>query len=255
MRTAASFRLASTVAFAFAASLAQAGTVTGTALYRERMALPPGATFEAMLEDVSRAGAPATILGRYGPVPAGTPPFAFKIEYADAAVVPGGRYNVRTSVRSGDKLLFITDRHVEALTGKPLDLRMVRVAEAPTAKGGKPPTSLRNTHWKLVALNGKPVTVAKGQREPHLVLKADELRVSGSGGCNNVMGGFELEGESLRFIQMASTMMACPEGMEQEGRFLKTLESVARFRIAGDALTLFDAKGRAAAKFRAVALR
>ena len=32
--------------------------VTGTASYLERMALPPGAVFEATLEDVSRAGKP-----------------------------------------------------------------------------------------------------------------------------------------------------------------------------------------------------
>jgi heat shock protein HslJ len=87
------------------------------------------------------------------------------------------------------------------------------------------------------------------------VLKGDEMRVSGSGGCNSVTGGFELAGNRLRFTQMASTMMTCPEGMEQEGAFLKTLEKVARYRISGDALTLADDKGKAVAKFRAVAGR
>ena len=40
------------------------GEVTGTASYRERIALPPGAVFEAVLEDVSLADAPAQELGR-----------------------------------------------------------------------------------------------------------------------------------------------------------------------------------------------
>lgn len=237
------------------ATAAHAGTVTGTATYRERIALPAGATFEATLEDVSRAGAPATLLGRSGAVPAKTPPFAFRIEYPDGAIAPGGRYTVRASVRNGEQLLFTTDRHVNALSGKPLELQLVRVADPTATKSGKGSPGLRGTHWKLVALNGKQVTVIKGQREPHLILQTGESRVSGSGGCNNVMGGFELEGQSLRFIQMASTMMACPEGMEQEARFLKTLETVARYRIAGDALTLFDGKQRAVAKFRAVTPR
>ena len=39
-------------------------SLTGTATYRERIALPPGAVFEATLEDVSRADAPAEVLGR-----------------------------------------------------------------------------------------------------------------------------------------------------------------------------------------------
>lgn len=130
-----------------------------------------------------------------------------------------------------------------------------RVANAKSAPAPKGQTPLRGTHWKLVALNGKPVRVIKDQREPHLILDAKELRLSGSGGCNNVMGGFEIDGDTLRFTQMASTMMMCPDGMEQERAFLQTLESVARYRIAGDALTLSDGKGKAVAKLRAVAVR
>jgi uncharacterized lipoprotein YbaY len=37
--------------------------VRGTASYRERIALPPDAIFEAMLEDVSRADARAEVIG------------------------------------------------------------------------------------------------------------------------------------------------------------------------------------------------
>jgi heat shock protein HslJ len=68
------------------------------------------------------------------------------------------------------------------------------------------------------------------------LLKSDELRVAGSGGCNNLMGGFELDGDRLRFARVASTMMACPEGMEQERAFLAALEQLARWHIAGAAL-------------------
>lgn len=42
-------------------------TVTGAATYRERMALSPGAVFEATLEDVSRADAPAVVVGQTRP--------------------------------------------------------------------------------------------------------------------------------------------------------------------------------------------
>jgi heat shock protein HslJ len=40
------------------------GAVKGTATYRERMALPPGAVLEATLQDVSRADAPAVVIGQ-----------------------------------------------------------------------------------------------------------------------------------------------------------------------------------------------
>jgi hypothetical protein len=67
-----------------------AGTLEGTAAYRERIALPPDAVFEAVLQDISRADAPAKVLGRAIIDPAGQPPFRFEIAYDDAAVQPDG---------------------------------------------------------------------------------------------------------------------------------------------------------------------
>ena len=87
-----------------------AGTLEGTATYRERRALPPDAVFEAVLQDVSRADAPATVLGRATIDPAGQPPFRFEIAYDDAAVQPGSRYVVRATVTHQGRLRFTTDR-------------------------------------------------------------------------------------------------------------------------------------------------
>ena len=87
-----------------------AGTLQGTATYRERIALPPDAVFEAVLQDVSRADAPAEVLGRATIDPAGQSPFRFQIAYDDAAVQAGRRYVVRATVRHQGRLLFTTDR-------------------------------------------------------------------------------------------------------------------------------------------------
>ena len=98
-------------AFAWAAcATVWAGTVEGTAAYRERIALPPDAVFEAELQDVSRPDAPAEVLGRARIDPAGQPPFRFQIAYNDAAVLPGRRYVVRATVRQQGQLLFTTNR-------------------------------------------------------------------------------------------------------------------------------------------------
>lgn len=116
-------------------------------------------------------------------------------------------------------------------------------------------SALRGTRWKLVRLNNAPVPAAEKEREAHLIFAVDQPRVSGSGGCNRVMGGFELDGEKLRIGPMASTMMACPAGMELEQRFLRLLEDVARYRIRGSHLELLDAGGGVVARFEAVAPR
>jgi uncharacterized lipoprotein YbaY len=51
-----------------------AQTIKGTATYRERIALPPGALFEAAIEDVSRADAPASTLATTRIMSPGNPP-------------------------------------------------------------------------------------------------------------------------------------------------------------------------------------
>ncbi len=90
--------------------------VTGTARYRERMALPPGAVFEATLEDISRAGAPAEVLGTARLEPAGQPPFRFAITYDPRRIQPERSYAVRARVSQEGRLFFSTDRLYPVLT-------------------------------------------------------------------------------------------------------------------------------------------
>lgn len=445
---------------------ASAATLSGSASYRERIALPPGAVFEATLEDVSRADAPATVLGRAKLDPAGAPPFRFTIDYDEAAVVAGHRYVLRATVRHEGKLLFTTDRSYPVLDGKgsaapqlllrqvsagkpaaqaaaglaalpasfegvlpcadcegtrwhldlladqsyrlrieylgkaeakpfdqigkwsvrgkpavlrlnsgssdvelftlaadgaltkldrqgkpiastlnytlkrlpayaPIEPRLVltgmyryfadaglitlcstgqtlplasegdnaaleraysaarrepgaaylvsieaRIAERPPMEGSgtrstvvvdrfielmpgrcsaapdpAAPVALKDTYWKLDRLGDTAVQVADKQREAHLVLQGEQARVAGSGGCNRLMGGYVAEGSKLRFDKLASTMMACAEGMDQELRFLAALNKVSAWRIDGQQLSLLDTDGKTLARFTAVALR
>jgi uncharacterized lipoprotein YbaY len=113
-----------------------AGQLEGTATYRERIALPPDAVFEAALQDVSRADAPATVIGRVRVDPAGQPPLRFTIDYDDAAVRLGRRYSVRAAVTHRDRLLYTTDRVYSALDGRGAKLELLLVPVR-----GTPPTA------------------------------------------------------------------------------------------------------------------
>lgn len=115
------------------------GLVTGTASFRERIAPPPGAAFEAVIEDVSRADAPAIVIGRTVVADAGTPPYDFSIEYDSAEIDEGNTYSVRTRLVDGERLLFTSDTAHPVITkGAPLvvDVQMVKVA-----LGGSPAPS------------------------------------------------------------------------------------------------------------------
>jgi putative lipoprotein len=230
---------------------AWAGTLRGTASHDGRVALPPDAVFEAALQDVSRADAPAVVVGRVRREPAGQLPIAFEIAYDDAALQPGRRYAVHATIRQGERLLFTTDRFwpVQPGVDSRVDLQLVAV-RAGSAPSDSP---LRGTYWKLVRLGDMPAQVAEHQREPHLIFAVDQPRAHGSGGCNALAGGFTLDGDKLRLGRFISTMMACPV-MDQEGRFLGALALVARYRIAGNRLELLDAAGTVLARFDAVAL-
>ena len=86
-----------------------------------------------------------------------------------------------------------------------------------------------DTRWKLVELLGKPV--AADERFPFIQLHAKEGRISGFGGCNSIGGGYELKaGNRVRFTNLASTMMACPD-MDSEQEFFNVLSKIGRAHV------------------------
>jgi copper homeostasis protein (lipoprotein) len=110
---------------------------------------------------------------------------------------------------------------------------------------------LRGTEWQLVRLGDEAIELGPDQRRPDLHFSADEPRLSGFGGCNRLLGGFAAYRSQLRFSQMASTMMACPDGMELERALVEALEAVERYRVLGHVLDLHDGSGVLLARFRA----
>ncbi len=116
--------------------------------------------------------------------------------------------------------------------------------------------SIVEKYWKLVEINGKPVKVAEGMSEPHLILKTDENRVIGNGGCNAFNGKYELnEGHlRLRFDQVAATLKACHD-MSVEDEFMKVIGMVDNYATDGKYLYLHKARMAPLAKLEVVYLR
>ena len=122
--------------------------VSGQALYRERIALPPTAVFEAVLEDVSRADAPAEVLGEARVAPAGQVPIPFRIAYDPARIDPAHSYAVRARILVDGRLWFTTTDAYRVLTrgqGEQVELLLRRVSQSaeqapPGALGALPAT-------------------------------------------------------------------------------------------------------------------
>ena len=85
------------------------GTVTGTVVKRDRMALPPGAVITIRLQDVSRADAPAIVLDEQVITTAGEQmPIPFALSYDPAAIDERFTYQVHVRVEVDGQLWYIT---------------------------------------------------------------------------------------------------------------------------------------------------
>lgn len=98
--------------------------------------------------------------------------------------------------------------------------------------------------WRLVSY-GDPAspTPAAPDVETSIIFGEDG-QVNGTVGCNGFGGDYEVEGDSITFGPIVSTLMFCegPAG-EQETVVLKVFQESAPYMIDGDTLTITSADG------------
>jgi putative lipoprotein len=102
-----------------AAALAQStGTVTGTAVIAQRIALPNNAVLTVQLADASRAGAPAQVIAEQKRTTNGAQsPFPFTLTYDIARIAANGIYIVQGNVTVNGQLRFTTTQQYRVITG------------------------------------------------------------------------------------------------------------------------------------------
>jgi len=129
------------------------------------------------------------------------------------------------------------------LTGPDAELVFARQAPVEDA-------ALVGTTWQLAELisgDGPDAAVSSTWTDAELVLGADG-HLSGSTGCNRVMGSFELDGEVLVLGPLATTRMACTDdgAAEQERQVLAVLDpGPLTVELEGDRLVLRAPDGSA----------
>lgn len=218
-------------------ALAVEPVITGTATFRERMALPPGAALEVELLDVSRADAPAIRLAEARIAVMRQVPIPFALHVEPSRIEQGNAYAVAARLSVDGRVAFRSDTLHPVLgrgAGRDVEILLRRVASPEAGPELVGPT------WVAEQIQGRRVA----ERLPSTITFTAEGRAHGTGGCNRFTGGFALEGRALRFGAMASTNMACEEAaMDQEQRFHAALAVVRGYRIAGGILHLTDAAG------------
>jgi putative lipoprotein len=241
----------------------------GEAFYRERIALPPRATLIVRLEDVSRMDVASTVLAEYTEELDSPPPYPFELEYDPSVIDERMSYNVRATIKAGEKRVFMSTESIDPfdLGDEPLRVMMTSMGGSPdraTAQvapdrdmrmivSRNPLVPLEGTRWKLVSLGGVDVTQPDDpERQAYFILNAEEDRALGSGSCNSFTGGYETNGNELSFGALASTRKMCMDHMELEAGLFAALEAVTWFSIQERKLVLLGEDKMPLAVFDAV---
>lgn len=105
--------------------------------------------------------------------------------------------------------------------------------------GGEPARLLQGVRWNMLSLGEDKLAT------PAWVEFLPDGRLTGSNGCNRLMGSYTLSGEGMRVSQLGSTRMACAvDIMRQASQVDDYLSSVRRFSFdAQGALILFTELG------------
>jgi heat shock protein HslJ len=116
-----------------------------------------------------------------------------------------------------------------------------------------PTPQLVGPTWQLLMYNNGRDAVQSilGGTQPTAVF-ASTGQMSGSGGCNQFNGPYQVSGTSTKMGPFATTRMACPQPvMDQELAYLTALQNAARFEFVDGRLEFRDASGALQALYAA----
>lgn len=123
--------------------------------------------------------------------------------------------------------------------------------QSPAPKGSDEVThELAGTRWALVQLGGKPVTISEGGREAYIALNSADRSVVGHAGCNRLSSTYKQSGAQLRFGDLISTRMFCPD-IPTETALLGAMQATVGWRIIGSQLELLNGQQTIVARFEA----
>ncbi len=212
-------------------------SVTGTISYRERILLTPAATVNVVLQDISKADAPAMLIAEQNIEDPGQIPVQFELLYNPKVIDERMTYAVRATIYEGDRKRFVTDTAYTVLTnGKGETAELMLVA----ASGAVKP--LFGTTWELNAIRGAAVNATADGRKPDIIFNEVDLTVNGFSGCNSFSGAYTDVDGRPELGNLAMTMMACADDMNTEMRFMQALEESVNYKVIGGQLRTYSSE-------------
>ncbi len=225
------------------AAWSQERIVEGSAAYRERIALPPEAALTVRLGVMAGGELGEPLLAEQILSPAGQVPIGFSLRFDPAAVPADAALGLEAIISVDGNRWFETAGAVPLPAEGPAELMLVRAApQAPAPSGPDLAAAITGVEWTVLSIDGID---ALGETAPTLTI-AEDGSAGGHSGCNRFIGRAALDGETLGFTGIASTLMACDDAaMRVERAYYDALAATATFTLSGGILALVDADGRA----------
>jgi heat shock protein HslJ len=123
--------------------------------------------------------------------------------------------------------------------------------EIPSMSTSHDAADITNKHWKLVELNGNPVSFPESAEVAFILLNPDGT-VSGNLGCNSFFGSYTLqEGSRITFSQLVNTQKMCFDEsiMSIEAEMIRVLQNADNYNLNGKQLVLNRARMAPLARF------
>jgi len=112
--------------------------------------------------------------------------------------------------------------------------------------------TLAGPRWVLVSYAGQDGKTIQALPGTETTAQFENGTVSGSAGCNRYNAPYTVDGNKIQIGLGITTMMMCPPPiMDQEAAYLAAIQASASYKIAGDQLTIANAKGNTVLTFKA----
>lgn len=121
---------------------------------------------------------------------------------------------------------------------------LAALALAACSPGSAPAPSLEGG-WSLVSF-GPASSQMPAVPDVETSIEFKDGQMSGNVGCNGFGGEYSVDGDTITFGPVVSTMMYCEAVAEQESGTLAVFHEKATFALDGDKLTITSADGASA---------
>jgi putative lipoprotein len=223
-------------------ALADKLTISGEVTYRERIALPPGASLSVGLVDLAAPKTPR-IAAKAALASPGEVPLNFNLNFDDTVLVDGASYGIVAEISGADGAVWFRNAEPYPVDPRapagPILIIATFTGETQAATTTAPATpAILDITWVAATIGGNPTAP---NVQSSLSIAAD-MRAGGRGGCNSWFAQAELGDGTLVFSAVAATRMACTSetATAQETAWFAALAATRSYRVDGDKLVLLD---------------